>query len=114
MTQADSLNGLGKPPDDVEAVTVDTAPWPQATHTRMHIPPVHMRRHDLYKWEGVWQAVSSVIAQSSGATAVHFRALSRTAPEQAPAIIPEGVYAVTVYRPNHPQREEQTQAQSYL
>lgn len=96
-TQADSAAALGMPPDDVESVAPAHTLFTSHTHELKTIPPSQIRRLDIYKHDGLYRTVSSVIAKQGGGTAVYFRSDDGKAPP--PIDIPEGVYAVSVWRP---------------
>lgn len=98
-TQADSAQAcacaLGKSLDG------SGVPEPPSEHIMLNVEPVRIQRNDIYKWDGSWRTVSSVLALSTGGVAVYFKELAN-APLK-PAIIPEGILAVTVYRPKNPE-----------
>lgn len=96
-TQADRATALGTPPDRVETPAANGIGFTSHTHEMMNIPPSQIRRLDIYKHDGLYRTVSSVIAKQGGGMAVYFR--SDDGPEQQPADISEGVYAVSVWRP---------------
>ena len=86
-----SLDGSGEPPSD------EFPHGNSDTHIMLNVEPVKAERWDIYRWNGRWRTISSVLALSSGATAFYFRELP-PAPLN-PAIIPEGTHTVTIYRP---------------
>ena len=96
-TQADSAAALGMPPDDVESVAPAHTLFTSHTHELKTIPPSQIRRLDIYKTSGYYRTVSSVIEKSTGAVAVYFR--SDDGKATPPIDIPEGVSAVSVWRP---------------
>lgn len=94
-TQADRATALGMPPDRVESPAPAAMPTSD-THDLMHVPPNQIRRGDIYKNCGFYRTVSSVIEKPSGDVVVYFRSDDATAPD--PVDIPDGVYAVSVWR----------------
>lgn len=100
-TQADRATALGMPPDDVETVASADAPFNSHTHELKNIPPSLIRRGDIYKHDGIYLTVSSVISKDRGrGTVLYFR--SDDGHVTPPAEISEGVYAVSVHRPKEP------------
>jgi hypothetical protein len=93
-TQADRVTALGTPPDRVE-----TPPPAGISHTHdlKNVPPNQIRRNDIYKSSGFYRTVSSVIPKPGGAVVVYFR--SDDGKATPPVDIPEGVYAISVWRP---------------
>ena len=97
-TQADRATALGMPPDRVETPALAPTGFNTHTHQLLNIPPSQIRRHDVYLHEGLYRTVSSVIRKDRGGVAVYFR--SDDGHITPPADISEGVYAVSVHRPN--------------